>query len=388
MSKKKPLQFTREQARRFLLLNHGLLGPHRYHGEKGALAFISKAGSIQFDPLDICGRNPDLVLQSRVLGYQKPMLYELLYEKRRLVDYFDKELCIFPVRDWPHFARVRERRGNWMREHEQVAGAKDAIIQEIGERGPLSSKDFNSKDRVHWFWGPSRLSRAALEHLYYAGELGVSKKKGAIKSYDLIDRVIGKELALAPDPHPDVASLQDFLVKRRVGSVGLLWNRASAAFLGIPDLKTPERKAAFERLEKEGAILPVKVDGLRDTLYLKQEEEALANEAKKAGEMAPRLEFLAPLDNLLWDRKLVAALFDFDYTWEVYVPKDKRKYGYYVLPLLYGERLVGRIEPVFDKKARQLEVKNIWYEAGFVPDAAFKKALDERLFRFSSFCQS
>ena len=106
------------------------------------------------------------------------------------------------------------------------------------------------------------------------------------------------------------------------------------------------------------------------------------------GEPELRQEFLAPLDNLLWDRKLIAALFDFDYTWEVYVPKDKRKYGYYVLPLLYGERLVGRIEPVFDKKARQLTVKNIWYEADFVPDTAFKKALDERLFRFSSFCQS
>lgn len=388
MMKGRHLRLSRVEARRFLLLKHGLSGPHRFHGSQGVMGFIRQAGSIQFDPLDICGRNPDLVLQSRVAGYQKPMLYELLYEQRRLIDYFDKELCIFPVEDWPHYVRIREIRGDWMRSHGQVAGARDAILKEIESRGPLSSKDFDSKDRVHWFWGPSRLSRAVLEHLYYAGDLGVSKKQGVIKSYDLIGRIVGDALAQAPDPHPDLASLQRFLLRRRVGAVGLLWNRASAAFLGIPGMKTPERRAAFEALQKEGALLAAQVEGIRDPLYFLQEDEALIKKAGQAGEASPRLEFIAPLDNLIWDRRLLSALFDFEYTWEVYVPREKRKYGYYVLPMLYGQELVGRIEPVYDKKARRLSVRNTWYEAGFVPDAAFLAALDARLARFEAFCQS
>ena len=380
-----PIRLTMPQARRFLLRRHGLMGPRRFDGAEGAMAFIRQVGSIQFDPIDVCGRNPDLVLQSRVAGYHKGVLADLLYGQRRLVDYFDKELCIFPMEDWPHFARMRERRGQWMRSHEEVAAAREQVLKEIRDRGPLSSKHIGIDDKVHWFWGSTRLARATLEHLYYGGELGIHHKQGTVKHYDLIERCVPQALLTAPDPHEDDRALNRFLVLRRIGAIGLLWNRASSAWLGLEDFKTPQRQQAFAALEAEGAILPVAVDGVRDTLYGLAEDEPRLLAAAQADDNAPRCELIAPLDNLIWDRRLIQALFDFDYTWEIYTPEAKRKYGYYVLPLLYGDRLIGRVEPVYDKKARKLTVKNIWYEDGVKPDRTIKKAVNACLARFEAF---
>ena len=140
---KATIRLTLPQARRFLLSRQGLMGAHRFEGAEGAYSFIRQAGSIQFDPIDVCGRNPDLVLQSRVPGYRKDMLADLLYRQRRLVDYFDKELCIFPVEDWPHFARMRVRRGQWMRSHEEVAGHAGRCFRRYGTRAALLPGDWH-----------------------------------------------------------------------------------------------------------------------------------------------------------------------------------------------------------------------------------------------------
>lgn len=379
-------RMTKEQARRFLLLKHGLLGERRFEGSEGAYGFIRQAGSIQFDPIDVCGRNADLVLQSRVLGYKKQVLDDLLYRQRRLVDYFDKELCIFPAEDWPRFSFMRDIRGGWMRSHDRIGSARDAVIEEIRKRGPLCSKDFASKDKVHWFWGPSSLPRAALEHLYYAGQLGIHHKRGTTKYYDLIERCIPEELTIAPSGFENDGELYSFLLRRRIGAVGLMWNRASAVWLGFPDFRTRQRNHTFDALMKSGDIKSVNVDGIRDNFYMLSSDEPLMNTAKTCNEDTLRCELIAPLDNLLWDRKLIETLFDFTYTWEIYVPQAKRKYGYYVLPVLFGERFIGRAEPLIDKKTGELEIKNLWFEPGIDKgNRQVRMALDESLARFEGF---
>ena len=124
---------TNEQARRFLLRHHGLIGEHRFHGAEGVLRYIRQCGCIQFDPIDVCGKNAELVLQSRIKGFTKRMLFSLLYEDRRLVDYFDKNLSIFPIEDWPHFERERalnRARGRSMEEVNRVAPDVLALLAE------------------------------------------------------------------------------------------------------------------------------------------------------------------------------------------------------------------------------------------------------------------
>ena len=122
------IYFTKKQARQFLLLKHGLLGEYKYVGKEGILSFVRQAGCIQFDPVDVCGRNADLVLQSRIKGYQKTMLYELLYVDRKLVDYFDKNLAILPVENWKYFGRERQAHRSWERSHTEILEVQERVL--------------------------------------------------------------------------------------------------------------------------------------------------------------------------------------------------------------------------------------------------------------------
>lgn len=379
------LWLTNRQARRFLLLKQGLIGGRRFAGRAGALAYIRQAGCIQFDPIDVCGRNADLVLQSRVQGYRKQMLDELLYRERSLVDYFDKNLAIFPAEDWPYFAREREKHRARERSRKQILRVRDEVLEAIASRGPLCSADLGMDEKVDWYWTDTRLSRAALEHLYFAGELGIHHKRGTVKYYDRIENCLPSGLAGVPDPLPDDGDHRAWRVLRRIGAVGLLWNRASDAWLGIDGLKAPQRDAAFSALLSAGRILEVRVEGMDEMLYCAAQDTPMLLHAMEAPAPRARCEFLAPLDNLLWDRKLIRALFAFDYKWEIYTPQAQRRFGYYVLPVLSGDRFVARIEPVFDRGRGALEVRGLWYEPGMRCTAALEQAIDRGTRRFAAF---
>ncbi len=377
-----PIRLTERQARRFLLRYHGLLGAHRFSGKQGALDYVRQAGCIQFDPVDVCGKNAELTLQSRVKGFQKSTLSALLYEDRSLFDYTDKNLSIIPVEDWPYFARFRERARRSGEQFDGLAALEKQTMAYIAQHGPVASDELPIEGEIFWHssihwsgdWhGKSNAARSVLEQLYSAGELVIHHKKGTRKVYDLASRHIPEAILGAPDPLPDESEHQKWRVLRRIGAVGLLWNRASDAWLAILGLSAAKRNAIFEQLEREGKILPARVEGIRDTLYLRAEALPVLEEAMSERAFTIRCEVLAPLDCMLWDRRLIRALFGFDYTWEIYTPAAKRRYGYYVLPLVYGERFAGRVEAVAGKEA--LCVKNVWLEDGVRRTKALEQAL-------------
>ncbi|MCR4900076.1 MAG: winged helix DNA-binding domain-containing protein [Treponema sp.] len=398
----KELNLTLNQAKRFILYKQGLLGDHRFSGKKGILDFVRQAGCIQFDPIDVCRRNAELVLQSRVAGFTKQMLYELLYEDRKLLDNFDKNLAIIPVENWPNFKRDRD----WHLEHErsfdEIQQACDKIKAIIKERGPVCSADLEMSEKVDWYWTTTKLSRAALEHMYFRGELAIHHKNKGIKYYDLIERCVPEKILKAADPYPDDFDHKKWRVLERIGSLGLLWNRPSDAWLGIGDLKADTRNKIFDSLLQEGRIIPVHVEGLKHILYCLSKDAKIAatssNSATCSNSTASsnsatcssptRCEFIAALDNMMWDRNLIKAIWNFDYKWEIYTPAAQRKYGYYVLPILYGENLIGRIEPVYDKKSKQLQVKNIWYEPEIKITKKIEAAVAATTKRFEKFCRS
>lgn len=382
------INFTREQARQFLLYKHGLLGEYKFEGKEGILAFVRQAGCIQFDPIDICGKNAELVLQSRIRKFQKSMLYELLYEDRKLADYFDKNLAIMPVENWKYFERIRQAHRNWEKSHEEILKVQDKVREEIAGRGALCSADLDMPQKVSWYWSDTKLSRAALEHMYFKGELGIHHKKGTLKYYDLIENCMPSYVLAEPDPYPSDFDHRKWCVWQRIGSVGLLWNRASDAWLGIDGLKSEERNAIFAQLTEERKILEVRVEGIGESLYCRAEDAQMAEFIKSRPKLKKRCEFIAPLDNMLWDRKLITALFDFDYKWEIYTPKEQRRYGYYVLPVLYGERFVGRVEPVYDRKSRKLEIRNIWYEQEGKLTKTLAESVEKAAGRLERFCIS
>lgn len=187
------------------------------------------------------------------------------------------------------------------------------------------------------------------------------------------------------DPLPDEREHQKWHVLRRIRSVGLLWNRPSDAWLNILNLNAAGRRSAFESLLKENVIVPVLIEGITEPFYMASEDRELADECGSGKNWKKRCEFLAPLDNLLWDRNLIRMIFDFDYKWEIYTPAEKRKYGHYVLPVLYGDRLIGRIEASYDRKEQQLNVKNIWYEPGVRRTEGMQQALSAAVNRLAEF---
>ena len=387
-------ELTKPQARTFLLARQGLLGAHRFSGKDGAYAFVRQAGCIQYDPVDVCGKNAELTLQSRVKGFRKSMLADLLYKDRLLVDYADKELSIWPAEDWPYFSPYRERSRALGASFSGLAELEEEALAWIRENGPVSSDSLPIDGEIFWHssmhWSgnwhqKSKAARSVLEQLYTDGTLVIHHKNGSRKFYDLAERYLDPSLLAAACPCADDETLRRWRVLRRIGAVGLLWDRNSPAFLGI-DLNAERRRAAFSALEARGAILPARVEGIKAAFWYRAEDRPLM-EAVLAGtaDQKPRMEFLAPLDPLFWDKALVTALWEFRYSWEIYTPADKRKYGYYTLPILWGSAFIGRIEASADQKTGTLRVKNVWFEPGVRQTKKLEDSLDRTLRRFAAF---
>lgn len=155
--------------------------------------------------------------------------------------------------------------------------------------------------------------------------------------------------------------------------------------LNIWGLKAAQRNEVFRQLLDEARIVAVAVEHMKDMLYCRVEDLPLIEAVLQNPEPKFRCELIAPLDNLMWDRKLINDLFGFDYTWEIYTPAIKRKFGYYVLPLLYGESFIGRAEIIAERKSGTLVVKNIWYENGVKQTTQLRTALNRCLQKFASF---
>ena len=380
------MKITKRQARRFILAHQGLWPPYGLEGKAGVLNHIRRVGCIQFDPLNIVGRNPELVLQARVSDFRPLMLQELLYQDRKLLDGWDKMMSIYSVEEWPHFSRRREAaRRNRGRSREAVTSILPQVRKEIEERGPLSSIDLDFDQTVDWSWAPTRLARAALESMYFWGELIIHHKVNTRKVYDFASRHIPRGLLSAKDPNETEEQYQDWYVLRRIGSVGLLWDRSGDAWLAMPGIKSKERRAVLARLLQQGKVLEIRIVGMKPPLYVRSEDQDRLIQILDSNVQAPRAVILAPLDNLLWDRRFVEELFDFHYRWEVYKPVAQRQYGYYVLPILYGDRFVARFEPGRDKKSKALIIKNWWWESGVNPSKRMQSDLANCFKRFLSY---
>ena len=383
-----------EEARHFILGKQGLLGTYRFVGKGGALQYIQQAGCIQYDPVDVCGKNAELTLQSRVKGFTRSMLADLLYVDRLLVDYSDKELSIWSREDWPYFSGYRAMSKVHGAGFEGIPELEARAIAFIREHGPVSSDTLPIEGKIYWHssmhWSghwqnQSNAARSVLEQLYTDGVLLIHHKSGSRKYYDLAERYFSPELLNAENPCPDDMALLRWRIKRRVGAVGMLWNRRSDAWLGI-NMSTEQRNFAINALEADGIIVKAEVESIRSPLYFLAEDIPLMGAVRQGVlDTKPRLEFLAPLDPMLWDRKLVEALWDYHYKWEIYTPVNQRKYGYYVLPILYGDKFVGRIEAAADRKAATLVVRNIWYEDGVKQTKKLARAIEGACRRLAKF---
>ncbi len=389
-------------ARRFLAIRH-FLAPARAlpAAPESVLAVVDRLGSLQFDPLEVAGRNHDLVLHARVAGYRRPWTDHLLYERRLLFEAYNKGLSILPTRELPWHRLTWDRAG---RAHEseiflEHADHVEELLARIRRDGPISTADLDRSEAISWYWGPTLKSRAVLEALAEAGILGIARRDGNRRFYDLAERLF--PAGLLAERVPQREQLLHRLLSR-YRAHGLLGATGQAEiFLGFAprtqlagEPRWPTRAELLVELVARGELVRVTVDGVRGIRHVVTDELPLVAQAEREvaeghdpGGEPPSVTFLAPLDPLAWDRDLLRSLFAFDYTWEVYVPAAKRRWGYYVLPLLYGDRIVGRIEPRFERSSRAVRILGLWWEEGFDPLAAagFVPALAAALAAYRAF---
>lgn len=380
--------YNKANVKRMLLQYHNLDGTEELTGIEGVRKIMMRLGSVQYDPLNVVGRNADLVLQARVEEYRPEDLYTLLYEEHCLVDGYDKEMCIYNTKDFSNFARVRkEQVGAILRTlgYRGQLGALE-ILEDVkafvSEHGLTGTKDISIGEVRESRWGHRKLSSAALDLLYNRGELCVAQKRGTQKYFDLTERIIPPE----PD-QMDEMSIDDFLdwyVARRIQSLGFVWDKNGGAWQGHFLSDKELRKKVLERLAEKHAIGTFQINGLPNTFYACKELLS-CGESEVPKEYA---RFIAPLDNILWDRTMLEKVFDFSYRWEVYTPVVKRKYGYYVIPVIYNDCFVARFEPEPIGRTGCFRIKNWWWETNIQPDERMRMGIWKEMERFSAYLEA
>ena len=381
------IHLSRATARRFFAMRHLLTPPRALPaGPASVMTVVERLGSLQFDPLEVAGRNHDLVLLARIDGYRRELTDALLYEERQLYETYNKGLSLVPTAELPWF------RVTWdsnLAEHQEAAFRDHApLVEELLDRirreGPLSSTDVEPRAAIEWYWRPTNQVRALLEALGEAGILGLSRRDGNRRMYDLAERLFPEDLLAVRHAEPDqrrhklLSRYRGHGLLGRSGSAELWYGTAQVTRASGRNGDGPTRPQLLAELLEAGELTPVTIEGIRNERYVvtselpilaaaEREVSAEGGGAPRPGGHDPQATFLAPLDPFDWDRDFLRSLFDFDYVWEVYVPARKRRWGYYVLPILFGDRLVGRIEPRIERKTGTLRVIGLWWEDGFDP---------------------
>jgi uncharacterized protein YcaQ len=364
------VHLSREEARHFLA---------QYHFKPTDLAgVIDRLGTVQYDPLNPVGRNADLVFQARIPGYQVDDWQRAAYADRIIYDAWDKQACLVPVSDWPMRALVREKFRPYHDREILQAEAEGAarILATIDEQGPLSSLEFEDRTRFGdaGSWYGSTRTKRILRSLWACGELVTHHRKGGRHYYDRPNRVI-PELHFTSPPLVDEAAYYRWIIMRRHQAAGILRPTAEAAIWSACH-EAPKRKLALAQLVEAGLLTQLQIGELAGLYYTPTSSLTLLDETCST----PHLIFMGPLDSLLWDRKSLLQIFDFDYVWEVYKPAEQRKWGYYILPVFYGDRFIARVDSRLEKDT--WTISRWWWEPDIMPNADLLDALGNAIQNF------
>lgn len=350
--------------------------------QQPAAQVIERLRSVQFDPLAPVGCNHDLVLQARDPDYRIGQWSELAYARREIYDGWDKQASLVAFSGWP----LRRALHKWHAAlFERIflhhADAVQVVLQELADRGPMTPRDFEfQQNKPEWrgtWFGPS-LTKQVLRALWHTGKVMTHSRRTGQHVYDLAERIVPQCLLEAPEMGEHESGKQIILDRHK--GAGIM-RRAAPYEVWAMWPKWYDKDRVLRELSEEGMIVPVEIEGVKANAHRDLLEETSSATASPAGD-EPLVSFIAPLDQIVWDRKLVAHLFGFEYLWEVYVPEAKRRWGYYVLPVLYGDRFVARAE--FWSRGGSLEARAWHWENGGLP-ADFWPALEKALARFARY---
>jgi uncharacterized protein YcaQ len=350
-----------------------LLAPARsLEGGPAAVREVFRTlGSVQFDPLAIAGRSHDLVLHARVADYD-PAWCDLLYERREIFEAYNKGLSFVPVSEFAWFRGVLS--GSPARVLTENADIAERVLARVRAEGPLSALDF-ARERgptTDWFGMPTNAVRAVLEAYAVTGVLGLARRDRNRRYYDLLERLLPRDVLAKKLPLREQLRHKLLSRYRAHGLLSAAGGNDVFSGLGVarPDPRRPDhpgRNALREELVERGELVPVEVENVRGKRFVINDDVELL---QAPPELPPSVAFLSPFDPLVWDRGLLGSLFEFDYVWELFVPPARRRWGWYVLPVIFRDRFVGRIEPRIDRAEARVQILDVWWEDGFAPRRA------------------
>ncbi|MGI9013305.1 MAG: winged helix-turn-helix domain-containing protein [Phycisphaerales bacterium] len=389
-----PLNISAADAWLVLLHAQGLLdNPDRRVTPAVVAREIKRLGFVQLDSINALERAHHLTLRTRLESYQPDHLRILQEEKRTLFEHWTHDASILPLEFYSAWHHRRERFVNrprlqkWIRK--SMGADSDRVLQSVHDRimqdGPLQSRDFEKPQGTRtsswWGWKPAK---AALEYLWWKGELGVAGRPSFQKVYDLTER-------LYPDHHDarmlDEREYIEWMCAESMNRLVIATAAELAAFFA--GITVQEAAAWLKRAVSRGDVIEVKTtlhDGAERACYaLADVEKRIAAAQRACNQMDDRVRILAPFDPVIRERARLERLTGFRYRFEAFTPAPKRTYGYYVLPLLERDRFVGRTDCAFDRKRSTLLCKGVWWEQGVSPPGARNAALEESLHSLARF---
>ena len=376
------------EARSLALGSQLLLNNNSLTGKKGVLKVIEQLGYVQIDTISVVERSHRHILWTRVPDYKEDMLKELIDKDKKVFEYWSHAAAFLPMQDY-RFAHYRKRMfthynkgwGAWAGKNKKVI---KLVYDRVKAEGPLQSRDFEhlKKRGTWWDWKPAK---HALEYLFHTGELMLRSRKNFQKIYDLRERILSPDINTTEPTDEEHA---EHLIFSAVKQHGLVTKNEIVyqKFYSPPALKI-----VLKKLIDENLVVPVKVENLKleyyttETTLNKLNVLLPAPRLRQAGnEPNELIHILSPFDNFMIQRKRINSLFGFDYVIECYVPASKRKYGYYCLPVLYGDKFIGRIDAKADRVNDTLTVINLFSEKG-IKKSELKKRVKPKLIELANF---
>lgn len=315
---------------------------------------IEKLSYLQIDTISVVERSHHHILWSRMPGYKKEMLDELLEKDKLIFEYWSHAAAFLPMSDYK-FSLIRKRsfakkNKTWRSDYKKIV---KYVLDRIKSEGPLQSRDFEDKktgDSGWWNWKPSK---DALDYLFHTGELMISKRKGFQKVYDLTERVLPD---FADTNIPSESEFYKYLINRSVNSNGIT-RKNEILYLRRVDKRKFD--IALKELLEEKIIAKISVAGIDNDFFYTSKENLEILSLKRPVKI---INILSPFDNFIIQRKRLKELFDFDYQIECYVPEAKRKYGYFCLPVMHGDKFIGRIDAKAFRDKNTFVIKNQYFE--------------------------
>jgi uncharacterized protein YcaQ len=374
-----PLSLSRGQARRVALVAQGFRDPrHTAPTMRTFARTLARTGVLQIDSVNVLQRAHYMPLFSRMGPYDIDMLQRASEKPpRRVVEYWAHVAAYMPVDLWPfmqhRMAGYRERGHAWTQERASVR-LVESLMAEIREQGASTSRDLDDglpRQKVDWGWNWSETKRA-LEYLFISGQLAVARRNSQFeREYDLPERVIPATILDRPTPTRHETRVE--LIRRAARSHGVATVRCLRDYYRLQHERDEDpgtTSLAIAELVEQGELVPASIDGWARPAYLHRD----AVMPRKVDARA----LLSPFDPLVWERERTERLFDFHYRIEIYVPEAKRQFGYYVLPFLLGDRIVGRVDLKADRRSGVLQVKAAYAEPGAPPETATELAAELR----------